>query len=100
MAHHTPVIADIGNTAPCLPSLPTAATLMVYSLFEVNPMMIAVVPCTSGKTSGKTVTKYENMIFASPFKNGSSQLILIDDSVTLSMLGERGLSKTVRKQIY
>ena len=99
---NTPVMADISNTAPYFSPVPNAFTLMVYSLFEVNPVMVALVSCTSGKSPslGETATKYCHMICASPFKNGSSQLILIDDSVTLLMMDERGLSKTMQQQSY
>ena len=91
-------MADICNAAPYLSSLPSASTMMVYSLFEVNPIIVALVPCTSEKSPslGETVTKYRNMVFAFPFINGLSQLILIDDSVTLLMMDERGLSKTIQ----
>ena len=98
MQLNTLVMADICNAAPRLPSLPTAATLMVYSLFEVNPVMFALVPCTlrSLPSSGDTDTRYPVLVFASPPNDGSSQLILIDDFVTLLMLDECGWSKTIR----
>ena len=90
---------DLLKVAPILPSLLTAATLIVYSLLAVNPVMLAVVPCTSGRSpsSGETVTTYPVMVFASPPKSGAFQLILMDDSVTLLMMDELGLSKAEQK---
>ena len=84
------------KVAPLLPSLLTATTLIVYSLLAVNPVMFAVVSCTSGRSpsAGETATTYPVMVFASPPKSGAVQLRLIDDSVTLLMMDELGLSKT------
>ena len=87
------------KVAPLLPSLLTAATLIVYSLLAVNPVMFAVVSCTSGRSpsAGETATMYPVMVFASPPKSGAFQLILIDDSVTLLMMNELGSSKAEQK---
>ena len=96
LKYFLPVHVGLSKVAPLLSSLLIAATLIVYFLLAVNPVMLAVVPCTSGglPSSGETVTRYPTMVFASPPRTGAFQLILIDDSVTLLMIVELGLSKT------
>ena len=60
-------------------------------------MMFVVVRSTIGlsPSSGKSVTKYPNMEFAPPPRDGVSQLIVTDDSVTSLMTAEIGWSKTI-----
>ena len=94
------VVAVVTTAEPFLPSLPNADTLIVYSVFEVNPVMSTVVSCTldESPSSGETVTRYPVMVFAPPPGTGAFQLIRSDDSVTSLIMGEIGLSKTVKKQ--
>ena len=92
---------NLSKAAPLLPSLAIAATLIVYSSFEVNPVIFADVPCTFGGSplSGKTLTMYSFMALASPPRDGASQAMLIDDSVTLLMAANFGLSKTEKNRM-
>ena len=69
----------------------------MYSLFEFNPVMIAVVSCTicGSPSSGITVTRYPVILVAPPARDGVFQVILIEDSVTSLISIEFGLSNTV-----
>ena len=93
-----PVSTVVSKAVPFLPSAAIATTLIVYSLFEVNPVMTAIVPCISGASpsSGKIVTRYPVTVVAPPPRDGAIQLTLIDESVTSLMTTDVGLSKTIK----